>query len=282
MLSSVVAPVTAASLSVPVPVLLKVLPGPSPRSAMATRSVSRPPFGVVWAKCLRSNRPLFSMLLPPPVNCTKPVIVPKLLMTTGSPATARSESAPMLPKLFRVAVPPLEFRITPAAGRPKRPEPPVRPACQPPFTDPPGAMLTVAPSAPFATIPVLNCPVVVTFVAFTSTVPGVPVNTGVARNSLGKLLTKLVASAKMPIEPEPFVVIWPMDVTLMLPPPERAAMPMPFPPNVVMLPFPVRVTKIGASPKLNARIPIPLLRTLESGAAGPIIWIVDSTVALSA
>ena len=63
---------------------------------MATRSVSRPPSPVVSAKCLRSNRPLFSMLLPPPVNCTKPVMVP-LLMTTGSPATARSDSAPMLP-----------------------------------------------------------------------------------------------------------------------------------------------------------------------------------------
>ena len=39
---------------------------------------------------------------------------------SGLPATARSDNAPMLPSLVRVAVPPVEPRITPAAGRPKR------------------------------------------------------------------------------------------------------------------------------------------------------------------
>ena len=43
-LSSVVAPVTAGSASVPL--LVKLLFGPVPRSAMATRSVSRTPFAI--------------------------------------------------------------------------------------------------------------------------------------------------------------------------------------------------------------------------------------------
>ena len=80
MLSSVVAPVTAGSASVPL--LVKLLLGPVPRSAMATRSVSRTPSPLVSAKCLRLNVPLLRMLLSPPVNCTKPVMVP-LLMTCG-------------------------------------------------------------------------------------------------------------------------------------------------------------------------------------------------------
>src|SRR6478735_8520570 len=103
----------------------------------------------------------------------------------------------MLPLLVRVAMPPVELRITPAAGRLNRPEPPVRLGCQPPLTDPPAAMLTITSSAPFATIPVLNCPLVVTLVAFTCTVPvGAAVNTGVVvRNSLGELATKFVLSA---------------------------------------------------------------------------------------
>ena len=58
--------------SLSVPLLVKLLLGPLPRSAMATRSVSRPP-PVVSAKCLRSNRPLLRMLLLPPTSCTKPV-----------------------------------------------------------------------------------------------------------------------------------------------------------------------------------------------------------------
>src|SRR5262245_12282015 len=133
-LSSVVALVTAGSASVPL--LVKT---PGPRSAMATRTVSRTPFPlastapVVSAKCLRLNTPLFSKLLPPPTSSTKPVIVPLLMMLVlllvgkgeglagvakkeGSGlATARSDKAPMLPLLIRVAVPTDEPRITPAA-----------------------------------------------------------------------------------------------------------------------------------------------------------------------
>ena len=132
MLTSVVAPVTAGSASVPLLVKLLLL-GPAPRSAMATRSVSRPP-PVVSAKCLRLNRPLLTKLLLPPTSSTKPVMVPLLMMLVlllvgkegvelrkeGSGlATARSDKAPMLPKLFRVAVPPpAEPRTTPVARRP--------------------------------------------------------------------------------------------------------------------------------------------------------------------
>jgi hypothetical protein len=78
---------------------------PVPRSATATRFVSSTPSPLVSAKCLRLNVPLLRMLLLLPVNWTNPVIVP-LLMTTGSPATARSANAPMLPSLVRVATPP--------------------------------------------------------------------------------------------------------------------------------------------------------------------------------
>ncbi len=42
------------------------------------------------------------------------------------------------------------------------------------------------------------------------------------------------ASARTPIALTPLVVIGPEEVTLMLPPSEAAAMPMPFPPCVVM------------------------------------------------
>ena len=66
----------------------------------------------------------------------------------------------MMPLLVRVPVPPDEFRMTPAAGRPKGPEPPVRPACQPPITDTPDAMLTATLPPVIATIPLLNSPVV--------------------------------------------------------------------------------------------------------------------------
>ena len=118
MLSSVVAPVTAGSASVPL--LVKLLFGPAPRSAMATRSVSRTPSPLVSAKCLRLNVPLLRMLLSPPANCTKPVMVPLLMMwcagNSGLLATARSDSAPMLPSLVRVAVPPVELEDN-AGGR---------------------------------------------------------------------------------------------------------------------------------------------------------------------
>ena len=152
------------------------------------------------------------MLLSPPVNCTKPVMV-LLLMTTGSPATARSDKAPMLPSLVRVAVPPFELRITPAAGRAKSVlEPtPVTPACHPPFTDTPCATLTATlppgvPGSPLliALIPVLNCPVVETLLnALTCTVP-------------------VVEAAQMPCAPAPSVVIAPDAVTMMFPPGPRA------------------------------------------------------------
>ena len=39
-----------------------------------------PPSPVVSAKCLRLNRPLLTKLLSPPANCTKPVMVPLLMM----------------------------------------------------------------------------------------------------------------------------------------------------------------------------------------------------------
>ena len=198
---------------------------------MATRSVSRTPSPLVSAKCLRSNMPLLTMLLSPPVNCTKPVMVP-LLMTCGSPATARSDNAPMLPLLVRVAVPPVELRITPAAGRPKKREPTlVRSACQPPITDAPCAMLTVTPPPPVALIPVLNCPVVETLlVALTCTVPVVEVAqipcdlapcVVIAPDAV-TVIGPPPLSATMPRAPEPFVVIGPVELTLMLPLPESS------------------------------------------------------------
>src|SRR5262249_39132677 len=140
--------------------------------------------------------------LPKP-NCTKPVIVPLftilvVLLKIGglisglicrAPATARSDNAPMLPPLVRVASPPAESRMTPAAGRPKPPDPPVRPVCQPPITDPLDVMLMEAPPPVIAIIPLLNSPV---------------------------------------------VVIGPEEVTFMLPLPEAARIPTPFPPSAVM------------------------------------------------
>ena len=69
-------------------------------------------------------------------------------------------------------MPPVELRITPAAGRPRGGPTLVRSACQPPITDPPDGMLTVtSPPPAVALIPVLNCPVVDTLVALTCTVP---------------------------------------------------------------------------------------------------------------
>ena len=197
MLSSVVAPVTAGSASVPL--LVKLLFGPvaEVRYGHPERIAHAVPIGV--GEVPQVERPLLRMLLSPPVNCTKPVMVP-LLMTCGSPATARSDSAPMLPSLVRVAVPPVELRITPAAGRAKNVlEPtPVTPACHPPITDTPGATLTATlppgvPGSPvlIALIPVLNCPVVETLlIALTCTVP-------------------VVEAAQMPCASAPCVVIAP-------------------------------------------------------------------------
>ena len=151
---------------------------------MATRSVSRTPSPLVSAKCLRLNVPLLRMLLSPPVNCTKPVMVPLLMMLvlllgkSGLLATARSDKAPMLPSLVRVAVPPVEFRITPADGRLNQLTPALsRSACQPPITDPPGATLTVTFPFAVALIAVLNSPLVVTLAAVICTNPPKPATT---------------------------------------------------------------------------------------------------------
>ena len=234
-LSGVVAPVTAGSASVPLLLLVKLFLGPAPRSATATRSVSRTPFPVasvspvVSAKCLRSNVPLLRMLLLPPTSCTKPVILPLLMMLVllleknGLLATARSDSAPMLPLLVRVAVPPDEPRITPAAGSPLTSPTLVRSACHPPITDPPDATLTATLPPAVALIAAPNCPMVSTSVALTVTVAGCG---PVKKNPL---------SALIPIALEPSVVlIGPKELMVILPPPEKAAMPLPFPPLVVM------------------------------------------------
>src|SRR5262249_61388827 len=95
-------------------------------------------------------------------------------------------------------------------------------------------------------------------------------------------LIMLLLSARMPTAPEPVVVIGPEELTLTFPLPERAAMPTPFSPWVVMLPASLKITEIGASKKLDARIPIPLLRGLGSAAAGPSMLIVDATSAVNA
>src|SRR5262245_59422540 len=185
-----------------------------------------------------------------------------LLVTCGSPATARSDSAPMLPSLVRVAVPPIELRITPAAGRPKVGPTLVRSVCQPPITDPPDGMLTVTLPPPVPLIPVLtaliavlNCPLVDTLVALTCTGPVVEAAQmpcasapcveiapdavtvmGPPGVSIGlftillPLLRILPLSARMPNAPELVVVIGPEELTPALPLTERAAMPMPFPP----------------------------------------------------
>src|SRR6516162_1547873 len=192
-----------------------------------------------------------------------------LLGKNGLLATARSDKAPMLPpSLVRVAVPPAEPRITPAAGRPKVGPTLVRSACQPPVTDPPDGMLTVTLLPPVPLIPVLtaliavlNCPVVDTLAALTCTgpvveaaqmpcasAPCVEITSGAVTVigppgvSIGLfmivllLLRILPLSARMPNAPEPFVVIGPdkEESTVTLPLTERAAMPMPFPPSVVM------------------------------------------------
>src|SRR5262249_34872591 len=156
---------------------------PGQRSDTATRTVSRTPFPlastapVVSAKCRRLNVPLLTMLLLLPTSCTKPVMVPLLMMLVlllvgkgeglagvakkeGSGlATARSDKAPMLPLLIRVAVPADEPRITPAADRPEVTPTLVTSGCQPPLINPPDGMLTVTPPLPpVALIAVPNCP----------------------------------------------------------------------------------------------------------------------------
>jgi hypothetical protein len=180
------------------------------------------------------------MLLLPPVNCTKPSIVP-VLMTSGSPAIARSDNAPMKPLLVRVE-PPGELRKIPAACRPYVSPTPVRPACQPPFTDPAWTLTVTAPLPLVALIPVPNSPWASTslfVVTFTEPVIGVGTGfigwTSVSNPGLLRSIVPLL-SASMPTAFEPFVVlIGPEEFTVMLPmPEERAVMPVPFPPEVVM------------------------------------------------
>src|SRR6516225_6435528 len=247
-LSAFVAPITWGSASVPL--LVKT---PGPRSAMATRTVSRPPPSVVWAKCRKLNRPLFSKLLLSPTSCTKPVMVPLLMMLVlllvgkeevglakkeGSGlATARSDKAPMLPLLVRVAVPPpTEPRTTPAADRPEVTPTLVTSGCQPPLINPPDGMVTVTPPLPpVALIAVPNSPWVDTLLAVTSTGPVIKV---VGR--FCAVLRKVPLSARIPIALEPSALIGPVareasTVTLPLAVvaswlPDTATMPMPPPP----------------------------------------------------
>src|SRR5262245_24237330 len=115
-------------------------------------------------------------------------------------------------------------------------------------------------------MPVLNCPLVDILLASTRTVS--------------------VVEAQMPCAASPDVEIGPDAKTVIGPPAppkkgERATSPMPLPPSVVM-PGPVYFTKIGEPNEPVARIPNPLLRKAGSGAAGPSIWIVDATLAVSA
>src|SRR5215471_21190852 len=159
------------------------------------------------------------MLLLPPANWTKPVIVP-LLMTCGSPAIARSDSAPILPPLVRIAVPPpFALKKMPAAGRPdielmlpagvtEAGDLPGRRgvaggvkgiACQPRMIDPPDGMFTVTPPLPpFALIAVPNCPGVDTLLAVTCTGPVIKV---IGRPPF--VLRSVPLSARIPTASEP-------------------------------------------------------------------------------
>jgi hypothetical protein len=166
-------------------------------------------------------------------------MVPLLMMLVLLPgksrllATARSDKAPMLPSLVRVAVPPFELRITPAAGRAKNVLEPTPVSCHPPFTDTPCATLTATlppgvPGSPLliALIPVLNCPVVETLLsASTCTVP-------------------VVEAAQMPCATAPCVVIAPDAVTMMFPPGSAGA------PCVALRIVPLSATMPSASAPL--------------------------------
>jgi hypothetical protein len=155
---------------------------------------------------------------------------------------ARSDKAPMVAPLVRVAVPADEPRTTPAAGRPYVTPTLVRSACQPPITDPAWTLTVTLPLPLVALIPVPNSPWASTLLlVLTCTEPVIEVGTGfIGWMSLSNpgLLRSIVPllSASMPTAFEPFVVsIGPEEFTVMLPlPEERAVMPVPFPPEVVM------------------------------------------------
>jgi hypothetical protein len=89
-----------------VPLLVKLLfAGAEVR--YITRSVSRPPR---WSgRSAQLNVLLLKRLLSPLLNCTRKPVMRPLLVTSGVPATARSDSAPMLPPLLG-SVPPVELR----------------------------------------------------------------------------------------------------------------------------------------------------------------------------
>src|SRR4029077_7233359 len=148
----------------------------------------------------------------------------------------------------------------------------VRSACQPPITDPPDGMLTIAlpPPVPLipgltALMPTLYCPMADTFVALTCTGPVVELaqmpratspNVEIAPGAVimtappgceglpFELLRNAPLSSTMPSEPVPFVVIGPDELIVILPLPPKAEelagpfvsarMPMPPPPLVVM------------------------------------------------
>ena len=125
-LSSVVAPVTAGSASVPL--LVKLLFGPvaEVRYGHPERIAHAVPIGVGEVPQVEQAIVDDAVIAADELHEAGDGAVVDdavlLLRKNGLPATARSDSAPMLPLLVRVAVPPDEPRITPAAGRPKVPD----------------------------------------------------------------------------------------------------------------------------------------------------------------
>ena len=119
-LSSVVAPVTAGALSVPL--LVKLLFGPvaEVRYGHPERIAHAVPIGVGEVPEVERAIVEDAVIAAGELHeAGDGAVVDDLFVAgeRGSPATARSDNAPMLPLLVRVAVPPVELRITPAAGR---------------------------------------------------------------------------------------------------------------------------------------------------------------------
>src|SRR4051794_31487679 len=120
----------------------------------------------------------------------------------------------MLPSLVRVAVPPAELRITPAAGRPYTG--PTVPgaaglltengvACHPPIIDPPAGMLTVTLPPGIVAVPVtaVLSPVMSGTGTVVSTLDGVtPLDgklTAARLEAVGPGLVALIAVLKFPV-----------------------------------------------------------------------------------
>src|SRR5690606_1973691 len=98
---------------------------------------------------------------------------PNLTFQRPSSATARSEPAPTLPALLSVLLG--ERRMTPAAGRPEFGLTLPPSDCQPPITDAPAAMLTVAVVvADLAKMPMPYSPPAVTLPAVVTTASAAP------------------------------------------------------------------------------------------------------------